>query len=122
MTLRAESVRTGLGRAAHREATHLRIAVADTGPGIAEEDHDRVFDKFTQLDPGVTKSHGGTGLGLTIARELAEMLGGRIDIESTPGRGATFVLTLPIDPPPVEGVDVADQEPKLLAAVTSAAR
>ncbi len=120
VTLRAESVRTGVARSASREATHLRIAVADTGPGIHEDDHDKVFEKFTQLDPGVTKSYGGTGLGLTIAQELAEMMGGRIDIESTPGRGATFILTLPIDPPPGDDVDVAEAEPKLLAAVAEA--
>ena len=106
VTLRAQSLRTGVGRAAASEVTHLRIAVADTGPGIAEEDQHKVFEKFTQLDPGVTKSHGGTGLGLTIAQELAEMMGGRIDIESSLGRGATFILTLPIDPPPEDGQDL----------------
>lgn len=74
----------------------IRISVADTGPGIADEDQDRIFEKFTQLDPGVTKSHSGTGLGLTIAKELTEMLGGIVAVDSTPGRGATFILTLPL--------------------------
>ncbi|MBB6430979.1 sensor histidine kinase [Algisphaera agarilytica] len=78
------------------DAAYVRISVADTGPGINQEDQDRIFDKFTQLDPSVTKSHGGTGLGLTIAKELTDMLGGTLNVESAPGRGATFSITLPI--------------------------
>ena len=75
----------------------VRLSVSDTGPGIPPEDQERVFDKFTQLDPGVTKQHGGTGLGLTISRELAQMLQGRIEVESDPGRGATFSLVIPTE-------------------------
>jgi len=82
----------------------MRIAVTDTGPGIDADDQARIFDKFTQLDRGVTKAHGGTGLGLTIARDLTQMLGGRIEIDSAPGRGATFSMLLPVtrqaDPEP----------------------
>lgn len=78
----------------------LRIAVTDTGPGIDTEDQARIFDKFTQLDRGVTKAHGGTGLGLTIARDLTQMLGGRIEVDSSPGRGATFSVLLPVSRPP----------------------
>ena len=77
-------------------ATAVRISVRDTGPGIAEEDRERIFEKFVQLDPTVTKLHGGTGLGLTISRELAQMLRGRIEVDSRPGRGATFSLVLPV--------------------------
>ncbi len=76
----------------------VRLSVSDTGPGISPEDQERIFDKFTQLDPGVTRRHGGTGLGLTISRELATMLQGRLEVESAAGRGATFSLTLPIAP------------------------
>ena len=78
------------------EPPRVRISVSDTGPGIADEDRDRIFEKFTQLDPSVTKRHGGTGLGLTISRELAEMLKARIVVDSAPGRGATFSLSLPV--------------------------
>ena len=87
----------------------VRLSVTDTGPGIAPEDHDRIFDKFTQLDPTATRRHGGTGLGLTISRELATMLQGRLEVESTPGRGATFSLTLP--------VTLADRSAPLMPAV-----
>ena len=76
--------------------THVRITVKDQGPGIPEADHDRIFEKFTQLDPTVTKQHGGTGLGLTISRDLARLLGGRIDIDSAPGQGAAFSLVIPL--------------------------
>jgi signal transduction histidine kinase len=75
----------------------VRISVADHGPGIAQADQDRIFDKFTQLDPSVTKAHGGTGLGLTIARDLARLLQARITLDSSPGAGATFSILLPLD-------------------------
>lgn len=77
---------------------HLRFSVSDTGPGISAEEQERVFDKFTQLDPTATKAHGGTGLGLTISRELADLLQGRIEIDSDAGAGATFSLVLPMEP------------------------
>jgi two-component system sensor histidine kinase BarA len=79
------------------EPTHVRINVKDQGPGIDPRDHDRIFDKFTQLDPTVTKEHGGTGLGLTISRDLARLLGGRIEIDSAAGQGATFSLVIPFE-------------------------
>ncbi|MEX0654433.1 MAG: ATP-binding protein [Phycisphaeraceae bacterium] len=75
---------------------HVRIAVSDTGPGIAPEDQERIFEKFTQLDPSVTREVGGTGLGLTISRELADLLHGRIEVDSDVGQGATFSLTIPV--------------------------
>ncbi len=80
-----------------KKPTHVRISVKDTGPGIPLEDQDRVFDKFVQLDPGVTKEHGGTGLGLTISMELAQLLQGQIDLDSVPGKGATFSLIIPLE-------------------------
>jgi signal transduction histidine kinase/ActR/RegA family two-component response regulator len=76
----------------------LTVAVIDTGPGIAEDVRARLFRRFEQADNSVARRYGGTGLGLAISRELAEMMGGRIDCDSEPGRGATFTLrlTLPI--------------------------
>ncbi len=80
----------------HRRRAMVRLAVSDTGPGIAPEDHDRIFEKFTQLAPTETRQHGGTGLGLTISAELADLLRGRIELDSAPGQGATFALKLPV--------------------------
>jgi len=71
------------------------ITVQDTGVGIAVEDHDRIFHPFVQVDVGYTRSHGGTGLGLTISRNLAQMMGGEISVESVFGEGSRFTLWLP---------------------------
>jgi len=68
------------------------IVVADQGRGIAAENHERIFEKFERLDP---LEHGGSGLGLYISRRLARAMGGDITVESAPGQGARFVLTLP---------------------------
>lgn len=82
--------------ATRNEQAQLRISISDTGPGIPQEDHARIFEKFTQLDPTVTREHGGTGLGLTISKDLAGILQGKIEIDSDMGKGATFSLTIPL--------------------------
>jgi signal transduction histidine kinase len=69
------------------------VVVADQGKGIAPNDHDRVFDKFERVDPS---EPGGSGLGLYISRRLARAMGGDITLDSAPGQGARFVLTLPV--------------------------
>jgi signal transduction histidine kinase/putative methionine-R-sulfoxide reductase with GAF domain len=72
------------------------LAVRDTGPGISETDQQKLFQQFQQADNSITKAKGGTGLGLAISKRIIEMHGGRIWVESQPGRGSTFSLTLPI--------------------------
>src|SRR5205085_1273604 len=64
-----------------------------TGIGVAPEDLGRIFAPFEQADASATRRHGGTGLGLSIAARLAELMGGRIDADSAPGRGSTFRFT-----------------------------
>jgi hypothetical protein len=71
------------------------FTVTDTGIGIAASDLQRLFRPFTQLDSGLTRRHGGTGLGLYISQRLATLLGGRIEVASQSGKGSTFRLVLP---------------------------
>jgi two-component system phosphate regulon sensor histidine kinase PhoR len=73
----------------------VRILVTDSGPGIAFGEQQRIFEKFYRADPQLTQSPGGTGLGLYISRELLRQMGGRLDVRSAPGAGATFVAELP---------------------------
>jgi len=75
---------------------HFTVAVTDTGPGIPPEELKRVFEQFHQIDNSNTKAKGGTGLGLAIAKQIVEMHGGRIWVESTLGKGATFQMELPV--------------------------
>jgi signal transduction histidine kinase len=76
----------------------VTIAVADTGPGIAEADQQRIFEKFYQSDRSLTKESAGAGLGLSIAKDLTALLGGRLTLKSSPGQGAVFALHLPLEP------------------------
>ncbi len=72
----------------------VRVSVADTGPGLAPEDHERIFDEFQQTEAGVELREG-TGLGLALSKRLVELHGGRIWVDSELGKGSTFVFTLP---------------------------
>src|SRR5207245_409888 len=78
-------------------------SVRDTGPGIAAEHVERIFDRFFRVDQSRSRDLGGTGLGLAIARLLAELQGGHITVDSSPGVGSTFTVWLPaagLTPPP----------------------
>ncbi len=82
----------------HDEGRHwLRISVRDTGIGIAPEVQLRIFDAFAQADASHSRKYGGTGLGLTISRQLIELMGGTLGVESAPGAGSTFRFDLPFE-------------------------
>jgi signal transduction histidine kinase len=74
---------------------HFNVSVSDTGPGIPSEHQTRIFEQFQQIDNSNTRAKGGTGLGLAIAKQIVEMHGGRIWVESTLGKGSTFQMELP---------------------------
>ena len=80
------------------EDEFVEFFVADSGIGIPEEMHDLIFDRFRQLDNSTSRRHGGTGLGLAISKNLVELLGGKIWLDSVIGRGTTFFFRLPKKP------------------------
>lgn len=80
------------------EGGELVMEVEDTGQGIREEDQDKIFRPFQQLDSGLNRLQQGTGLGLSICRRLVELMGGRIEVHSQLGQGTTFRFTLPLTP------------------------
>ena len=89
-----------------RNYMKLSIEVRDTGIGIRKEKLNKIFESFTQADTSTTRKYGGTGLGLTISRSLAELMGGHLTVESEPGKGSCFVLHLVLE--------VANQQPEVL--------
>ena len=111
----------------------LILAVRDTGIGIAEDKLPFIFDKFTQADETITRRFGGSGLGLSIARSLAQLMGGDITVETCVGKGSVFTLTAPLlsgdedeiifttapDSPPSQGGNillVEDYRPNVMVA------
>jgi len=100
-------------------AQWLRIEVSDSGIGIPAGALDEVFDAFRQADDSVTRRYGGTGLGLAISKELAELMGGRIEVVSASGNGSTFTLVLPLEPGDGPSPAPAQQRAGLLVCCAS---
>jgi signal transduction histidine kinase/AmiR/NasT family two-component response regulator len=94
------------------EGENLILTVRDTGIGIREQDQEEIFESFRQVDGGSTRSYGGTGLGLAICRQVAELLGGGITVDSTFGEGATFTVTLPPGDQSSEDLPSAEVSPR----------
>jgi two-component Ni(II)/redox sensor kinase NrsS len=78
-----------------QRSREIRLSIRDSGPGISVAEQERIFDRFTRLDPARSRQQGGTGLGLAIAKAIALRHGGRITVESTPGEGSCFCIVLP---------------------------
>lgn len=94
-----------------RRAFALRIAVTDTGIGIPEDEHERIFQAFTQTSNHDARKYGGTGLGLTITRRIVELMQGKVTLQSRPGEGSTFTVSLkqvPVTDPPASKATPAE--------------
>jgi len=85
-----------VGMCVQSHSDRATFVISDTRPGMTAVDLELIFDPFTQLDQSLTRSKGGTGLGLPVSRKLAHLLGGELLVDSVPGEGTTFTLWLPI--------------------------
>jgi CheY-like chemotaxis protein/nitrogen-specific signal transduction histidine kinase len=101
------------------DGTRLVIEVRDTGIGVAPESLDAIFESFRQVDGGLSRAYPGLGLGLALVRKLALLMNGEVDVESSPGKGSTFTVRLPVrqpaDPPQETVLSVNGSHPAILA-------
>ncbi|WP_461533602.1 hybrid sensor histidine kinase/response regulator [Sinomicrobium sp.] len=101
----------------------VRISVEDTGIGIRKDKQEVIFNEFTQAESAIEKKYGGTGLGLTISRKLASLLGGSLELKSWEGKGSVFTLKIPLQIPsennstPIEDKVAIPQLPKIIKAI-----
>jgi GAF domain-containing protein/CheY-like chemotaxis protein/HPt (histidine-containing phosphotransfer) domain-containing protein len=115
IVVRAATAPLGQGR------TRVVLAVGDTGIGLDAEQRARLFEPFSQADSSTTRRYGGTGLGLSIVRRLAQLMGGDVAVESAPGAGSTFIVTVALEAAPAESPLAAPPEPAILASATATA-
>jgi PAS domain S-box-containing protein len=105
-----------------RATEWIGVAVEDDGIGIPPDRLDAVFEPFVQGEEGLTRSAGGTGLGLTISRHLARLMGGDVTVRSEVGAGSTFTLWLPVGEPEADGLETWGIDPEAVASVRAAGR
>ena len=99
-----------LSRLADDERPRIRFEIADNGIGMTPDQMSRLFQAFTQADASTTRNFGGTGLGLTITKHFCAMLGGSIDVRSTPNEGSVFTIELPVQNANADSADSADDD------------
>ena len=93
--------------AAEKAGEMLKVCVEDTGIGISQDKHDRIFDSFSQASSGADRLYEGAGVGLAISKKVVELHGGRIWLNSAPGKGSRFFFTLPLKPTTVKSIELA---------------
>jgi signal transduction histidine kinase/DNA-binding response OmpR family regulator len=108
----AEPIDNGMAR--------VVLAVTDTGIGISSEQQARLFKPFSQVDSSITRRFGGSGLGLSIVKQLAELMAGDVTVSSLPGSGATFIVTLKLKPTVIEQVAPVAATPAAVGKITQA--
>ncbi|GAA3397226.1 sensor histidine kinase [Cryptosporangium minutisporangium] len=101
------------------EGTHAVVAVVDSGPGLAPDQAERVFERFYRTDPARGRAHGGSGLGLSIVAALVAAHGGRVRVETAPGQGASFQVQLPLEGTTTPVGTAADANPAANGALAS---
>ncbi|MBN9535400.1 MAG: hypothetical protein J0H77_01675, partial [Alphaproteobacteria bacterium] len=115
------TVRLGLERGPEsddRNSVALRLSVSDTGIGLTPDQQRRLFQPFVQADSSTTRRFGGTGLGLSIVRRLAEAMQGRVELQSAPGAGSTFAVTVRLEAAPSPSVSAVSAAPASPASAT----